>query len=281
MKKVMYILTCLIVAGCQPTLIAEFEDKPVVSCFLDAGASPTLTISKLIAFRDDAAYSDEDVNALSITITDETDDVSFPMQPVGSGGKYENPLMIIQAARTYRLDFTYNRKSITATATIPDEPQNVTFSTTSVGVFNRSFNWVPGSSWNWDDLPEFDSQVEITWDNDDRNFYIVECVTTSSEPVYENQTEAPKSFKLDYTQTNYAVLSSMNFRYYGDYVVSLVRIQPEYAVMSEGSSNTYTSTTIDDVKGNIDGGYGIFTGISRVTGMINVYAVEVVEEEVE
>jgi len=277
MKKVIYLLALGVVAGCQPTLIAEFEDKPVVSCFLDAGTSPVLTISKLIAFRDDAVYSDENVNALSITITDITDEteITYPMQPAGSGGKYENPLFIIQAAHTYRLDFTYNRKPITATATVPDEPQNVAFSTTSVGIFNRSF--VPGSSWNIEDLPEFDAQLEITWENEDRNFYMLECFTTSTEVVNENQTDAPQSFKADYTQNDYAILSSMQFRYYGDYEVSLVRIQPEYAVMSEGSANTYTSASIDDVKGNIDGGYGIFTGISRTTQTITVYAVEVEE----
>jgi hypothetical protein len=275
MKKIIYVLVSLFVAGCQPTLTVEFEDKPVVSCFLDADASPVLTISKLIAFRDDATYSDENVNALSMTITDETEDISYPMQPVGNGGKYENPLLIIQAGHTYRLDFTYNRKPVTSIATVPDKPQNVEFSTAEVGVFNRTFTW--GSSWNWDDLPEFVGQLEITWENDDKNFYIVECVTASSDVVNENQTDAPKTFKLDYTQNDYAVLSSMQFRYYGDYEVSLVRIQPEYAVMSEGSTNTYTSTTIDDVKGNIDGGYGIFTGISRITQTINVYEVEIEE----
>ena len=277
MKNVLYILAFLVVAGCQPTLIAEFDDKPVVSCFLDAGASPVLTISKLIAFRDDAAYSDENINALSMTITDITDEteISYTMQPVGSGGKYENPNVIIQAGHTYRLDFTYNKKPVTATAIVPDEPQNVEFSTTSVGVFNRSFNWVPGSSWNWDDLPEFDAQLEITWENDDRNFYMLECFTTSTEAINENQTDAPQSFKVDYTQNDYAILSSMQFRYYGDYEVSLVRIQPEYAVMTEGSTNTYTSASIDDIKGNIDGGYGLFTGISRITKTINVYEVVV------
>ena len=38
--------------------------------------------------------------------------------------------------------------------------------------------------------------------------------------------------------------------------------------MSQGDSTS--SATLVDVKGNIDGGYGIFTGISSVTKNIKV-----------
>lgn len=38
--------------------------------------------------------------------------------------------------------------------------------------------------------------------------------------------------------------------------------------MSQGGSTS--STTLVDVKGNIDGGYGIFTGICRETWTVSV-----------
>jgi hypothetical protein len=267
-----------IVAGCQPTLIAEFEDRPVVSCFLEAGTSPVLTVSKLIAFRDDVHYSDENVNALSIAITDETENQTWQMQAIGEG-TYENPQMEVQAGHTYRLNFTYNQKPVSATATVPDAPQNVEFSTISFGVMNWQFNpgqFNPGD-WGNRDPERWNRTLDVTWENDDKNYYLVEGVTTSEDPVRESQTNAPKSFVLEKTQNDYATLSQMQFSYFGDYEISVIRILPEYVIMSEGSA-TNLSTSIVDVKGNIEGGYGIFTGINRMTQIINVYLEEEEDE---
>ena len=252
MKKIIYILSCWAVAGCQPTLIAEFEDKPVVNCFLEAGNSPILTISKLIAFRDDVEYTDEDVNTLSITITDEMENLSHQMQSIGDG-RYENPFLIAQAGHSYSLNFIYNNKTITATTTVPDRMKNVEFSATSIGI------------------GMFSNPIEITWSNNERNYYVIEGFTTSSTPVRGSGTDLPKKFKLDCTQGNSATLESMQFNYLGNYEVSLINILPEYVSISQGNTDTSVSTSIVDVKGNIDGGYGIFTGINRVTQKINVY----------
>lgn len=65
-----------------------------------------------------------------------------------------------------------------------------------------------------------------------------------------------------------SAISSANFNYFGYYEISVIHIQPEYAVMSQGGSTS--STTLVDVKGNIDGGYGIFTGINSFTKTIIV-----------
>ena len=263
MKKTIYIiLGYLIITACEPTLIAEFEDKPVVYCYLEAGTSPILTVAKLIAFRDDVVYSDEDVNRLSITVTDETEGKNYQLQSIGDG-KYENSQLIAQTGHTYSLNFIYNNSHISATTSVPEAPQNVEFSATSAGVFGSSYDVStraetgPGQG------------IVITWNNDERNYYIVEGFTTSTTLIRSSSTTPDKSFKLDYTQSNTITLSQMQFHYIGNYEISLIRILKEYAVMSQGSSET--STSLVDIKGNIDGGYGIFTGINRVKQNINIY----------
>ena len=272
MKNIAYLLIITVITGCQPTLIAEFEDKPVVKCLLEAGVSPVLTVSKLIAFRDDVHYSDENVNNLAITITDETENQTWQLQSVGNG-KYDNPQFVVVAGHTYRLNFTYNQKPVTATATVPEAPRNVAFSDTSFGVVNWQFNpgqFTPGGN---RDPERFNRTLDITWDNDDKNYYLEQGITTSDEPVRANQTNAPKQFLLNQTQNDYATISQLQFSYLGDYEISVIRIMPEYVIMSEGSA-TNMSTSIADVKGNINGGYGIFTGINRITQIINVYLEE-------
>lgn len=258
MKKIFILLGCIALGGCEPTLIAEFEDLPVVTCYLDAGSSPVLTVSKLIAFRDDVTYSGEDVSALSITITDQTVGTPYPMQPTGGGG-YACPQLTVQAGRAYRLDFAYNGKPVSAATTVPEAPQDVVFSDTAIGVM----------SFTMPSRADVAGGIEITWSNDERNYYIVEGFTESSNAVRESDDEPAKSFKLDYTQGGSATLTQQQFNYFGNYEVSLIRIRSEYVVMSQGSSDA--STTLVDVRGNIEGGYGIFTGINRVTRTIEVY----------
>jgi len=89
---------------------------------LEAGVSPELAVSKLIAFRDDVHYSDENVNTLAITITDETDNQTWQLLSVGNS-KCDNPQLVVVAGHTYRLNFAYNQKPVTATATVPEAPQ--------------------------------------------------------------------------------------------------------------------------------------------------------------
>ncbi len=113
--------------------------------------------------------------------------------------------------------------------------------------------------------------IEITWTNDEGDYYIVEGKTNSTSSIREIEEgeEMPaQNFKLNYTQGTSATLSSANFNYYGSYQVSVIHIRPEYAVISQEGSTS--STTLIDVKGNINGGYGIFTGISSVTRIISV-----------
>ena len=265
MKK-LHLITLTIITqiliSCQPTLIAEFEDKPVVSCYLDAGDSPILNISKLIAFRNDASYTDVDINQLLITITNETTNTNYILENIGDGN-YCNETLIIETNHDYSLHFEYNNSSIYAFTTIPEAPTEVEFSATGITistpkqVANRN---MPGMG------------IEITWNNDEENYFIVEGSTTSIEPIqysYDEDEWPEKCFKLDYTQGNSATLSQQQFKYYGGYEVSIIRILPEYVVMSQGSSNT--STSLVDIRGNIDGGYGLFTGINRVKKRINVY----------
>ena len=54
----------------------------------------------------------------------------------------------------------------------------------------------------------------------------------------------------------------------GQYNIYVLHVREEYAIMSQGGATS--STTLVDARGNIDGGYGIFTGISGVMRTISV-----------
>ncbi len=229
---------------------------------LSAGGSPVLSVQKLIPFQSDAQFSDEDINNLTITITDRTSGKEYLLSGTGEG-TYGNADLIAEEAHEYELYFDYDGVPVTAVTTVPSAPEEVSFSATRIEVMNfqppQAMSKVPADG------------IEISWKNDEGEYYIVEGKTGSTNPVMdiEDDDDMPaKSFKLNYTQGTSATLSSSDFNYYGTYHISVIHINQEYAVMSQGGSTS--STTLVDVKGNIDGGYGIFTGISSVTRTISV-----------
>ena len=254
MKRYIYLLTLLAFISCEAIPETEFTDRPVVCCYLSAGESPVLTVQKLIPFQSDAPFSDEDVSSLEITITDQTSDKEHLLSATGDG-TYANPELIAEEGHEYALSFDYDGVPVTAVTTVPSAPEGVRFSSTTIEVMSfgppMPMSKAPGGG------------IEITWENDEGEFYIVEGKTNSTNAITdvdEGEEMPAKSFKLSYTRGASATLSSVDFNYYGIYQVSVIHINQEYAVMSQGGSTT--STTLVDVKGNIDGGYGIFTGIS-------------------
>lgn len=262
MKRYIYLLILLALASCEAIPETEFTDRPVVCCYLSTGESPVLTVQKLIPFQSDAQFSDEDVNDLDITITDETAGKDYLLAGRGDG-KYANTALIVQSGHEYSLSFDYDGVPVTAVTTVPSAPEEVTFSSTQIEVMGfqppQPMSKAPGGG------------IEISWKNDEGEYYIVEGKTSSTNPVMdvEDDEDMPvKSFKLNYTQGTSATLSSSDFNYYGAYHISVIHVNQEYAVMSQGGSTS--STTLVDVKGNINGGYGIFTGISSVTRTITV-----------
>ena len=260
MKKYIFLLALLAVS-CDVIPDTEFTDRPVVCCYLSAGETPSLTVSKLIPFQSDAPFSDEDVEKLDITITDVTAETEYPMESVGDG-VYTNTDLVAEIGHTYRLSFVYDDVPVTAETVVPSMPEEVSFSSTSIEVIS----FMPKSA---SKAPQ--DGIEISWKNDDGEYYIVEGKTTSTNSIREidEDDDMPsQSFKLNYTQGSSTSLSSSDFNYYGTYQVSVIHINTEYAVISQGGSTS--SATLVDVKGNIDGGYGIFTGISSVTKSVKV-----------
>lgn len=261
MKNYIYLLTILLLVSCEVIPDAEFTDRPVVCCYLTPGEAVSLTVSKLIPFQSDATFSDEEIDKLDITITDVTSDAEYLLESLGDG-VYCNSELSVQTGHTYRLDFVYDNVPVSAETVIPTAPEEVEFSSTSIEVM--SFRPKSGSK-----APN--DGIEISWKNDDREYYIVEGKTTSTSTIrdIDDDDDMPsKSFKLNYTQGSSTSLSSSDFNYYGTYQVSVIHINSEYAVISQGGSTA--SSTLADVKGNIDGGYGIFTGINKVTKSVKV-----------
>jgi hypothetical protein len=264
MKKILF--ATLWLAACQPTLIAEFQDRPVVESYLYAGEPASVTISKLLPFRDDVRFSGESVDNLSLTIIDEVTGYACPLTPQGNGGVYRNDLFIPESGHAYQLQFMYDNVLVTAATQIAAQPENVLFSKKSITAgFGGGFG---GGTPN--------TPIEITWDNPGGDYYIVTatCITPNPTPVYEGEGDDdapafPLSFQSEITQGASLQLSSQSFSYFGKYTVKVCRIQPEYVLFCQRINNS--SEPLVELNANVVNGFGIFTGIGSVS--VDIYVV--------
>lgn len=190
----------------------------MVCCYLSSGETPTLTVQKLIPFQGDAQFSSEEIDKLEITITDVTSGKDYQLLSVGDGS-YRNTSLIVEAGHEYSLYFIYDNVPVTSATTVPSVPQGVSFSSTTIEVMSflppMPMSKAPNDG------------IEISWTNDEGDYYIVEGKTYSTSPIMEvddDEDMPSKSFKQNYTQSTGTTLSSSDFNYYGSYNVSVIHI---------------------------------------------------------
>ncbi|MDR2448898.1 MAG: DUF4249 domain-containing protein [Prevotellaceae bacterium] len=263
----------LLFSACQPTLMAEFQDRPVVESYLYAGEPASVTVSKLLPFRNDVRFSDEEVDELTLTITDETTGNVYPLTPQGAGVYTGHETFLPEAGHTYRLQFTYDGVPVTATTQIAALPGNVAFSKTTV---TAGFGGGMGGGGDAGDSME---PLEITWDNPTGEYYIITATCTESNPTPifdmddndnddDTAPDFPLSFQTEPTQGASAQLSAQSFSYLGKHTVKLCRIQPEYVLLYQRMNST--SANLVELHANVENGFGVFTGVSSESREVNV-----------
>jgi hypothetical protein len=224
-------------------------------------------VSKLVPFRDDVSFSDEDVDRLHLAIHDETAGSVYPLTSQGGGGLYAGGDFRPEAGHAYRLQFAYDGVQVTAATQVAPLPENAQCPKTTI---TAGFGGSPGGS--------FDSEamepVAITWDNPSADYYIVTAACDTSAaytPVRGEPNEtsaAPLWFRSEVTQGTSIQLSPQSFSYYGTYTIKLCRIQPEYVLLCQRMNSR--SENLAELNANVVNGYGIFTGIGSKDFRVHV-----------
>jgi hypothetical protein len=254
----------LIGVACQPTLIAEFEDRPVVEGYLFAGEPVSIKVSKLIPYRDDVSFSEENIDQLSIAVTDNTDSKTYLLTSKGEGVYTGNDDFLPQTEHTYTLLFMYNNEEVTATTAIAADPQGVSFSASSITMPSFGSGGPGGSSSGV-------QNITVKWSNAAQDYYVlaVRCLNPDSLLLIDSGVVRTTADAL--LQDSTAMLSRMQFSYTGEHVVKLCRVQPEYVTLLQRNTQSSTGETLVEVNANVSGGFGIFTGVSFHEHKITVY----------
>jgi len=257
-KSVVLILFCFMIS-CKETVVTGFQDKPVVEAYLYAESSPTVKISKLIAFKSDMVFSDEDVSKLSISITESTSGKKYTLSSLGDGS-YENKDLIIAAGKTYQLSFPYNGQTVSATTVVPDKPLNLTLSASTLSISPKG-----SETGGTTGTPSMPSPIDVTWTNTDQSYYFVyvKNVESSKIAIDSRDNKAQDFFRNQPTNSDHYELNARSFKFYGLHRVILYKIRPEYVLFFQ--ENSSSSLSLTEIKANIENGFGIFTAVNSVS----------------
>jgi hypothetical protein len=249
---------------CTKSVNSDFTDSPIVESYLNPGDHPVIKIRRQTPFSSEVNYSADDINNLSIKITNNS--ITKNLIPFGDG-LYIDSSIIIKEGERYDISFLYNSKTVSAYTNIPSKPKQFEQSATSITIPQMDFSG--GFPTTRPTMPE---PVSLTWENEDASYYIVliENMETTLTPIYDfGDAEPPGNrFKKPPTNSSGIELRSMEFQYYGMHRLILYHVLPDYASLYK--ENQTSSQNLTNPSTSIVNGYGIFTGLNSDTLFIDV-----------
>lgn len=237
--------------GCTEGDVPYPEPLPVVEAYLAPNQPAIVQITREISYG--SADTLMALTGLSPRITHNGQ--SYPLAET-TPGRYGSTELPLVAGGVYGLSFSYNGQEVTAETEIPMPPGTVTASATDIAV--PDFGSGIGM-----ELPD---PIRYTWDNPDGAYHVLVVRNMESNPtpitfnIGGSPVEKPEpAFRLPPHRGDSQQVTLGRFSYYGEHVVILYRIQPEYAALYESSGSN--SNDLVAPPTNINGGLGIFTGV--------------------
>lgn len=258
------ILMSLMMNGCENKENIEFTDWPIIEAYLHDGYSFGLKVSRQVPFLEDAPYSEDDIDDLTITVT--FNDSDYVLHSTGEG-EYADTLLPLVAHGSYTLSMMFNSREVTAYTYIPEKPEGYTQSATSISVARMDSTSTPISGGM--DMPD---PIDMTWENSDDSYYllVIENIEDTLDPIRDFGDEDPPEniFRKQPTTSTSERVGPMEFQYFGTHRLILYHVLPDYAALYEGNSNS--SQSLENPSTSISNGYGIFTGLNSDTLFVEV-----------
>jgi hypothetical protein len=257
-------INSFLIVSCSQESIEQSETKTtIVEGYLSAG-------NPVDSIRVTQSYSYGQVEEEIITIDDLNIRITngnneFELTSIGNG-YYQNTNLIIDAGKNYQLEFERGGEIISAETYVP-EHNVASISTTEVelkkieaGVFPTGGIIIP-------------DPVEVSWNNNDGDYYYVLIKNIETDPEYVNENIAQFEGQLQFItepqiSNFYAIRTQRELLQFGTYEIIVFRVNPEYAALYESSGSSTLS--LEEPPSNIVNGLGIFTGVSSDTIYLEV-----------
>lgn len=261
MKKLALIaVVCMVLYSCSKTTVPAYNYDPVLSAYLYAGHHFTMQLSHQQS-TSSQTYEAPTLDGLAITL--KCGDTGYTLTGQGNG-VYTDTNVVLKAGQQYDLSFTYNGKTVTASAIVPEKPTSFAESVTSISMEQVTTTGSTGFGFN-NGTPN-----ELTWDYVSGAYYIVlvENIEANPEKIYDTVVTSTSSdtgrvFRNSPLTSGSYVINERIFKYFGAHRIVLYRISADYALLYDGSSSSSQSLTT--MSTGIVNGVGIFTGLNADT----------------
>ena len=265
-QTIILFFLCLYFSSCKKEESApSFVDMPIVESYLHVGAAAVVKVSKLIPYDPNAAYSQDNMNALNINII--CNGIPHPLYSTG-GGNYVDSSLIINDSTDYLLQFNYNGKVVSGTTKALAKPQN--YAESAADIYMAQIPLGVSGYGNSSSVPP--PPIIFNWSNPEHSYYIMFVENIETNPILINLNDAGEPirvFRNEPTQDITSQINSRQFKYFGIHKITLYHVLPDYADLfkNNGTSSQSLTTPTSAIKN----GLGIFTAINSAVLYVNVH----------
>ena len=262
-------LSAMAFAACEKEEVLFEETKTaIVEGYLHGGK----TIDSLRVTQS-FSYAQTDTNIIALETLDiriVTDTSEFFLESSGDG-YYFNTQHILNFGERYAIEFLWQDEVISAETYIPLQREAM-LSVTEIELDQIELGTFGGGGLTAD-------PVEITWNNEEGDYYYIHIENLEENPEYVNENIAQFqeengevgrfNFNSEPNITDfYGIDPRRELTQFGTHQIIVFRVNPEYAALYESSGNSTQS--LEEPPSNIENGLGIFTGVSSDTLYLEV-----------
>lgn len=249
-----FILLLLLLCGCEDFAQAD-PDQAVVEGFLHANRTAEIKVNRQLVFSGGDTTFSQPLSMLHITFVNESTGKSETLVETEAGVYCSQQL--IAEENTYTLSFEYAGKNVRAQTTVPSH----------VTGFEADGNALLHTERFSEDTLRY---VNYRWENEYNDFHLMQITHMESwvKPIYNTAYTPSFTITSSPTQDTTFQVNSRGFHYYGRHYMILYKLNQEYVdLYYENSSN---SQHLTNPPTNIQNGFGIFTGMSSDTLLLQI-----------
>lgn len=273
MKK--YIIIMIIVPLLQACYDAslEFEDQfqPVVEAYLYVGKDlENVYLFSMISFGADSLVSEKITDA-EVVLEGETDSWALMHNDSVPGLYYLLDTPVLRPGENYQLQIENGGEVLSASTVIPDDPPQITMSSTSL--------YIPyvQDMMDFRNL-EMPDPVELTWENPEAQYFFLDIQNIESYPLSimpdpPDDRPAPPgglAFQMitEPTNGNFYAIEPRQLEYFGTHRIIFTSVNEEYVYLY--NSLNQDSRELNEPYSNVENGLGIFTAFNSDTLYLEV-----------
>lgn len=270
MKPFNYILaisTALLTIACEDVPDYEMQSEPVIEAFLYADDPvDDIILKKSNPYNEDDNGQTNYITDAEVILYHGSDSYRLTPKP-GETGRYEYTYddLKINVGDTYKIEFEHEGETVHAETVIPPLPQNASISQEEIDI-----PLIDTPQELRDFTESFEETIDITWDNENGDYYYLLIENLEEHPEYINQLDALSDIvgNFEYTSlptqsTIFSLRATVHYNQFGLHRVTLFHVNDEYARLYESTSQD--SRDLSEPFTNVENGMGIFTGFSSTS----------------